>query len=122
MDFGTKKVIRDKEGHYIMIKWPILQEGITTFKMYVPSNRTSKYIRQNLMELQEETDESTTIRGFPGGPDGKECNLGDLGSIPGSGRSPGKGNGYPLQYSCQENVTDRRALWATVHRVAKSWT
>ena len=105
-----------------MIKWPILQEGITTFKMYVPRNRTSKYIRQTLMELQEETDESTTIRGFPGGPDGKECNLGDLGSIPGSGRSPGEGNGYPLQYSCQENVTDRRALWATVHRVAKSGT
>ena len=43
--------------------------------------------------------------GFPGGSDGKEsaCNAGDLGSIPGSGRSPGEGNGYPLQYSCLEN-------------------
>ena len=43
--------------------------------------------------------------GFPGGSDGKEsaCNAGDLGSIPGSGRSPGEGNGNPLQYSCLEN-------------------
>ena len=44
-------------------------------------------------------------KGFPGGPDGKEsiCNTGDPGSIPGSGRSPGEGNGYPRQYSCLEN-------------------
>ena len=97
-----------------MIKWPILQEGITVFKMYVPSNRTSKYIRQNLMALQEETDKSTTICGFPGGPDGKECNLGDLGSIPGSGRSPGEGNGYQPQDSCLENSMNRGAWWATV--------
>ena len=43
--------------------------------------------------------------GFPGGSDGKECalNVGDLGSIPGLGRSPGKGHGNPLQYSCLEN-------------------
>ena len=43
--------------------------------------------------------------GVPGGSDGKEsaCNVGDLGSIPGSGRSPGEGNGNPLQYSCLEN-------------------
>ena len=46
----------------------------------------------------------------------------DLGSIPGSGRSPGERNGYPLQYSRLENSTDRRVWWATVHGVAKSWT
>ena len=46
----------------------------------------------------------------------------DVGSIPGSGRSPGKGNGNPLQYSCLENPMDRGAWWATVHGVAKSWT
>ena len=48
---------------------------------------------------------------FPGGSDGKEsaCNVGDLGSIPGLGRSPGEGNGNPLQYSCLENPTDRGA-------------
>ena len=50
------------------------------------------------------------------------CNAGDLGSIPGSGRSPQEGNGNPLQYSCLENPMDWRAWWATVHGVAKSWT
>ena len=52
---------------------------------------------------------------------GKEsaCNAGDLGSIPGSGRSSGKGNGNPLQYSCLENSMDRGAWWATVHGVTE---
>ena len=49
------------------------------------------------------------------------CNAGDLGSIPGSGRSPGEGNGNPLQYSCLENPMDGGAWWATVHGVTKSW-
>ena len=59
--------------------------------------------------------------GFPSGSDGKEsaCNEGDLGSIPGSGRSPGEGNGYPLQYSCLGNPMDRGHWWATVHGVAE---
>ena len=46
---------------------------------------------------------------------------GDVGSIPGSGRSPGEGNGNPLQYACLENPMDRGACWATVHGVAKIW-
>ena len=46
----------------------------------------------------------------------------DTGLIPGSGRSPGKGHGNPLQYSCLENPVDRRAWWAPVHGVIKSWT
>ena len=60
--------------------------------------------------------------GFPGGSDGEEsaCNAGDLGSIPGSGRSPGEGNGYPLQYSCLKNSVNRGVWRATVHGVAKS--
>ena len=51
------------------------------------------------------------INGFPGGSDGKASgyNAGDLGSIPGSGRSSGEGNGTPLQYSCLENPMDRGA-------------
>ena len=58
------------------------------------------------------------------GSDSKEsaCNAEDLGSVPGSGRSPGEGNGNPLQDSCLGNPMDRRAWWATVHGVAKSWT
>ena len=59
--------------------------------------------------------------GFPGGLDDKEsaCNEGDLGLIPGSGRSPGEGNGNPLQYSCLENPMDGGAWQATVHGVAE---
>ena len=59
-----------------------------------------------------------------GGSDGKESalNAGDLGSIPGSGRSPGEENGNPLQYSCLEKSMDREAWWATVHGVTKNQT
>ena len=49
-------------------------------------------------------------------------NAGDAGSNPGSGRSPGKGNGNPLQYSCLENSLNRGAWWATIHGVTKSRT
>ena len=62
--------------------------------------------------------------GFPHSSFGKDpaCNVGDLGLIPGLGRSPGKGNGIPLQYSCLENPMDKRAWQAIVHGVAKSRT
>jgi len=62
---------------------------------------------------------SPVFLGFPCGSAGKEssCNMGDLGSIPGLGRSPGEGKGYPLQYSGLENSMD-----CTVHGVTKSWT
>ena len=70
---------------------------------------------------------SVHIPGFPGGTSGKEpsCQCGRLkrcGFDPGSGRSPGEGNGNPLQYSCLENPMDRGAWQATVHRVTKSQT
>ena len=48
--------------------------------------------------------------------------MGDPGLIPGSGRPPGEGNGYPLQYSCLENPVDKGAWWATTHGAAKSQT
>ena len=65
--------------------------------------------------------------GFPGGTVVKNspANAGDVaevGLIPGSGISPGGGNGNPFQYSCLENPMDRGPWWATVHRVTKSWT
>ena len=68
-----------------------------------------------------------TIRyclGFPGGLDCKEsaCNAGDSDLIPGLERSPGEGNGNPLQYSCLENPRDRGAWWAAVSGVAQSRT
>ena len=68
-------------------------------------------------------DDSSKL-GFPGGSEVKAsaCNVGDLGSIPGSGTSPGEGNGNPLQYACLGNPMDGGAWWAAVHGVAKSRT
>ena len=68
--------------------------------------------------------ERSSEKAFPGGSEVKvsACNAGDLGSIPGSGRSPGEGNGKPLQSSCLENPMDGGAWWATVHGVAESDT
>ena len=62
--------------------------------------------------------------GFPGGTDSNNsvCNAGDLGLIPGLGRSPVGGHDNPLQYSCLESPMDRGAWWATGHRVIKSQT
>ena len=67
---------------------------------------------------------SLSAMGFPGGAEVKAsaCNAGDLGLIPGLGRSPGEGNGNPLQYPCLENPMDGGAWWASVHGVAKSRT
>ena len=67
---------------------------------------------------------SLSLLGFPGGSDGNTsaCNVGDPGLIPGSGRSPGEGNGNPLQYSCLENPMPRGTWWATVHGITKSQT
>ena len=66
--------------------------------------------------------ETVTDMGFPGGSEGKVSayNAGDAGSIPGSGRSPGEGNGNTLQYSCLENPMDRGARWAAICGVTES--
>ena len=71
---------------------------------------------------QTRSDLTLDTLGFPHGSVSKEatCNAGDPGSIPGSGRSPGEGNGNPLQYSCLENPMDRGGAWqATVHGVPR---
>ena len=62
--------------------------------------------------------------GLPSGSDGEESasNAGDPGSVSGWGRSPGGGNGNPLQHSCLENSTDRGAWWATTHGITESQT
>ena len=64
----------------------------------------------------------TLVLGFPGGSNGKEsaCNVGDPGSVPGLGRFPAEGNGYPLQYFCLENSMNGRAWRITVYGVANS--
>ena len=66
----------------------------------------------------------TSLGIFPGSLEVKAsaCNVGDLGLIPGTGRSPGEGNGNPFQYSCLENPMDEGTWWATVHGVTESQT
>ena len=77
-----------------------------------------------MVVLPSETLSLISSMPFPVGSDGKAsaCNAGDPGSIPGLGRSPGEGNGHPLQHSCLENSMDGEAGWSTVHGVAKSQT
>ena len=114
IDFKTKAVKRDKEGHYIIIKESIQEEDITIINIYSPNIRALQYVRQMLTGMKGENNNNTIIvgafntPGFPGGSEVKASasNAGDLGSIPGSGRSPGEGNGTPLQYSCLENPMD----------------
>ena len=92
----------------------------------------SCFIKRNKVHVHTETDKNVR-RIFlhnnnklmtHGGSEVKAsaCSAGDLGSIPGLGRSPGEGNGNPLQYSCLENPMDGGAWWATVHGVAKNRT
>ena len=78
-------------------------------------------VRRAKWEVMRSSQEALS---FPGGSDGKEptCSAGDLGLIPGWGRSPGEANSNLLQYSCLENPTDRGSWRATVHGVAKSRT
>ena len=81
-------------------------------------------ITGSFIELPTNSTTPLHREGFPGGSDGKEpaCNAEDLSSVPGLGRSPGEGNGNPLQYSCLENPRGRGTWWAAVHWVTKSRT
>ena len=74
--------------------------------------------------MQENIPQPSKLKGFLSGSVLKEStyNAGDEGSVPGSGRSPGEGNGNPFQYSCLENPTDRGAWWATVRGTAENQT
>jgi len=91
-----------------------LKREPSEWEKIIPNETTDKIL---ISKIYKQTD-------FPGGSDGKTSsyNAGDLGSIPGSGRSSGEGNGNPLQYSCLENPMDGGACWATVHELAKSQT
>ena len=85
-------------------------------------SRSYDYIIQSLLLIwKNKWDSTEQIMGLPCGSDGKEssCNAGDPGLISVSGRSPGEGDGKPLQYSYLENSTDRGAWWATVHGVTE---
>ena len=121
---------------WITINWKILKEiGIPDHLTCILRNL---YAGQEATELDMEQQTGSKLGkeyvkavychlayltwGFPAGSEVKASasGVGDPGSIPGSGRSPGEGNGNPLQYSCLENPMDREAWQATVHRVAQS--
>ena len=90
-------------------------------KVAMPSSRGSSQPKDQTQVsvhlLHWQASSVPLAEGFPGGSNGKECNVGDLGSILGLGRSPGGGHGNPLQYSCLENSMDRGACRATFHGV-----
>ena len=82
----------------------------------------SKYYMHNSLKIKLVN--TMDYWAFPGGSDSKKsaCSAGDLSLIPGSGRSSGQRNGYPLQYSCPEHPMDRGGLQATVHGVTNIWS
>ena len=92
-----------------------LIERVNTYKPLLNLSTKQSIYKTIIVELIYKTS-------VPDGSVGKESagNVEDPGSIPGWGRSPGEGNGNPLQYSCLENSMDRGACWAAVHGVAKS--
>ena len=89
-----------------------------------PGNLPNPGMEPRSPALQAESLLPVTLLGFPAGSDCKEsaCHAGDLGLIPGSGRYPGEGNGYPLLYSGLENFVDRGTWRAIVHGAVKSRT
>ena len=111
--------------HHIFFIQPSVDEHLNCFCILAIVNSAIKNIRVCIFFLinvlkgfiffihpRVELLDRMVALGFPGGSNGKEsaCNAGDLGWIPGSRRSPGEGNGYPLQYSSLENVMDRNNL------------
>ena len=97
---------------FSFIFFPILgrQDGKSGLQLILSLSLDHLYSKKNSLDSS-------------GGSKGKEsaCNAGDPGSVPGLGRSPGEGNGYPFQYSYLENSMDRGAWQALVHGVAKRW-
>ena len=110
--------------HRVTKSWTRLNRLSMHTRIWRGVSSIAKNISGNGHQLDSLTigDENTSFESYPGSSAGNEsaCNAGDLGLIPGLGRSPGEGNGNPLQYFCLENSMDRGAWRATVHWVAKS--
>ena len=110
---------KEMATHSIVLAWRIPGTGEPGGLLSMESHRVG-HDSSNLAAAR-------SFSGFPGGASGKEpaCHCRrhrDMGSITGSGRSPGGRHGNPLQYSCLENPMDRGAWWVIVHRVTQSWT
>ena len=102
IDLKIKKITKDKEGHYIIIKGSVQEEDITIVNIYAPNIGVPQYTRKTLTDIRH--------KGFSCGSAGKEftCSAGDLGLIPGLGRSPGEGKGY------HSTILTWRTLWTYV--------
>ena len=109
--------------------WPELVKLSCLFSLYylppfifpiLPIKEFPRYFNETV-HMKKACKALSKCEGFPGGSVVKNLpdNAGDVGSIPGSGRSPGGGNGYALQSSCLDNLRDRGVWWATVHGVAE---
>ena len=109
-DFWVGKIPWRRAWQPTPVSWPGEVHGQRSLVGYIPLDTTEWLTLTN------------PLLGFPSGSDSKEspCNAGDLGLIPMSERSPGQVNGYPLQYSCLDNMMDRGAWWATFYGV-KNW-
>ena len=110
---------------HISITWRVLKTPKTQATTQANSVNHWVWIKQYQCQgLKVKQDISRKTAGLPCGSVSKEsaCNAGDPGSISGLGRSPGEGNGNPVQYSCLENSIDRGAWWATVHGITKTGT
>ena len=110
-----QEMVKDREA------WRAAVHGITSWTWL--SDWTTTSITSLLCALYHD-EELNLTKYFPGGSEDKEsaCKVGDLGSIPGLGRSPGEESGNPLQYSCLENPMDRGAWRSAIHGVTKSRT
>ena len=99
-----------------------MNESNSNFKYCIVQSINMVHFLVNSSLISQSFVISFRVIGFPGSLDGKASayNVGDPGSIPGSGRSLGEGNGNPLLYSCLENPVDRGAWWGTVHGVTKN--
>ena len=104
--------------------WEVLEQPLYSHGGWCEQMCVCAHSSKHFVMLFGYTVPLDAFQGFPGGSDGKEsaCPAGDWSLIPRSGRSPGEGNGCPLQYACLENSMDRGAWQATVCGVAKSWT
>ena len=100
-----------------------IEHLLCSISLAVKDIKIKTIMRYHVTHLRmEDATINIKCQGFPGGSDGKNLSAMQPSSIPGLGRSPGEGNGNPLQYSCLENPHGQRAWWATVHGVVKSWT
>ena len=114
---GSGRSTGEGIGYPLQYSWPSL---VAQLVKNLPAIRRTQFdSRVGKIHWRRDRLPNPVFLGFPSGSDGKEytCNVGELGLIPGLGRSPGKGKGYPLQYSGLENSMDR-----VHHGVTKRWT